>query len=46
MSQEFGRKNFRAIQVYRNRSVLLNTVVFIILLIPTLFIESFYEAIG
>ena len=46
MSQEFGRKNFRAIQVYRNRAVLLNTVLFIILLIPTLFIDSIYEAIG
>ena len=46
MSQEFGGKNFRAIQVYRNRSIFLNTIVFIILYIPTLFIEQIYEALG
>ena len=39
MSQEFGRKNFRAIQVYRNRSLFLNTIMFIILFIPTIFIK-------
>ena len=46
MSQEFGRKNFRAIQVYMNRSIFLNTIVFFILFIPSLFIDQIYEAIG
>ena len=46
MAQEFGRNNLRGIQVYMNRSIFLNTCVFLILLIPTLFIESIYEAIG
>ena len=46
MSQEFGRKNFRNLHVYRNRALFLNTCVFIILFIPTLFINQIYEAIG
>lgn len=46
MSQEYGRKNYRGMNVYLNRSLFLNTVVFFILLIPTLFIDQIYEAIG
>ena len=46
MSQEFGRGNLRQIQVYRNRSLFINTVLFLVLLVPTLFIEQIYEAIG
>ena len=46
MAQEFGRNNLRLLEVYINRSIFLNTCVFIILLIPTLFIEQIYEAIG
>ena len=46
MSQEYGRNNFRAIQVYMYRSIFLNTCVFFILFIPSLFIGPFYKAIG
>ena len=46
MSQEFGRENFRNLQIYRNRSIFLNLIVFFILLIPTLFIERIFMAIG
>lgn len=46
MSQEFGRGNFRSLEVYKNRSLFLNTIVFIILFIPSLFIMEIYEAIG
>ena len=33
-------------QVYRNRSVFLNTILFLIVLIPALSIDSIYAAIG
>ena len=46
MSQEFGRKNFRMLHVYMNRSLFLNVCMFILLFIPTLFIQQIYEAIG
>ena len=46
MSQEFGRKNYRSLHVYLNRSLFLNVCLFFILFIPTLFINQIYEAIG
>jgi len=46
MSQEFGRKNYRGLNVYLNRALFLNTIVFFILLIPTLFVDQIYVAIG
>jgi Na+-driven multidrug efflux pump len=38
MAQEFGRKNMRMLEVYKNRSIVLNLIVFVILFIPSLFI--------
>ena len=46
MSQEFGAENHRNIQVYLYRSIFLNTCAWLILFIPSLFIDSFYKAIG
>ena len=46
IEQSIAIENFRQLQVYLNRSIFLNTVVFCILLIPTLFIERIYLAIG
>ena len=46
MSQEFGRGNLRSLEVYKNRSLFLNAIVFTILFIPSLFIMEIYEAIG
>ena len=46
MSQEFGAENHRNIQVYLYRSIFLNTCAWLILFIPSLFIDSFYRAIG
>ena len=46
MAQEYGAGNYRNIQVYLYRSIFLNACVWLILYIPSLFIDSFYEAIG
>ena len=46
MAQEYGAENYRNIQVYLYRSIFLNACVWLILYIPSLFIDSFYEAIG
>lgn len=46
ISQEFGRKDFRLCQVYRNRSLFLNTCVFAILILPTFFIRQIFGWMG
>ena len=46
IAQSFGQKEYRMCAVYRNKSLFLTTCLFLILFIPTLFIDSIYEAIG
>ena len=46
ISQEFGRKDLRLCQVYRNRSLVLNTCVFSILVLPTIFIKQIFLAMN
>ena len=46
MAQDFGAKNMRNMQVNLYRSIFLNCCVFIILYIPSIFIDTIYEAIG
>jgi Na+-driven multidrug efflux pump len=42
----FGAKDFRMCRVYLNRQYYLNTIVFICICIPLLFVKQIYAAIG
>lgn len=46
ISHAYGQKEYRQCQVYKNRSIFLVTVLYLILLIPLLNIRSIYTAIG
>ncbi len=46
ISQAYGAKDFKMCAIYRNRQMYLNTVLFVILAVPMLFISYLYELIG
>ena len=46
ISNAHGQKEHRQCQVYRNRAIFLSTILYIIILIPLLFIRQIYAAIG
>merc|ERR1719464_12525 len=46
ISQSYGAGDLRLCAVYRNRQIYLSTILYIILFIPTIFIESIYEKLG
>ena len=46
ISNAYGQKEYRQCQVYRNKSIFIGTVLYMILLIPHLFIGQIYAAIG
>lgn len=46
ISQAFGQQEFRMCAVYRNRCIFLALTLFTILMVPTIFIERIFLAIG
>ena len=46
ISQSYGQGDLRVCAVYRNRMQFLSALLFLVLLIPTLFIERIYTALG
>lgn len=46
ISQAFGAKDYKMCAIYRNRQMYLNTILFVILAVPMLFIGYLYDFIG
>lgn len=46
VSHAYGQKEYRQCQVYRNKSIFIGTILYLILLVPLLFIRQIYTAMG
>ena len=46
ISHAYGQKEFRQCQVYRNKAIFIGSILYLILLVPLLFIRPIYAAIG
>jgi Na+-driven multidrug efflux pump len=46
ISQAYGAKDLKMCVVYRNRQIFLNTILYVILAIPQIFIRHIYDLIG
>ena len=46
ITQSYGRKEYRMCAVYRNRAIFLTSILYLVLLTVTMFIDRIYAAIG